>query len=551
MGSGAAVHDDFASTAARARDCSRGVVLVGFKKQGNLGLGYLANTLRARSYQVDILDVEDELDVILAAIERANPLIVGFSLIFQFYVERFAELIRGLRAHGVDAHFTMGGHFPSLSHQHTLALVPELDSVVRFEGELTLLELADCLGTGQPWRGIPGLAYREGNETITTALRPLTRDLDELPYPDRSIDPPLILGQRAMPILASRGCIRTCSFCSIHMFYRTAPGKVVRTRKPAEVAREMRALHEERDITVFLFQDDDFPVFGKVWRQWTRDFVSELYRQDLPGRVIWKINARADAIDADLFATMREAGMYLVYMGLESGSEQGLITLNKSINVQQNLRAVETLKAQHILFDFGFMLLDPSSSFESILENVAFLRTIVGDGSSPAEFCRMIPYDGTPIKDQLAKEGRLRGDICNPDYEFLDPRLSDFYVAVNQLLNTTGWIHGLRAVSPQLKFAWTEFAVVERLYPRVRDLALYEQALRRITRRSNAVLLDVVEELVHAFTQGRPANCSAETLQVESGVLVEDLLRERREFILRNQDILLQSLESRRPKLVA
>jgi radical SAM superfamily enzyme YgiQ (UPF0313 family) len=551
MRAGTAAQDDFASTIARARDCSRGVVLVGFKRQGNLGLGYLANTLRVRGYQVEILDVEDEFDTILAAIERVNPLIVGFSLIFQFYVERFATLIRGLRENGVDAHFTMGGHFPSLSHQHTLALVPELDSVVRFEGELTLLELADCLGTGLPWRSVPGLAYRQGDDTITTALRPLTRDLDELPYPDRSIEAPRILGQRAMPILASRGCIRTCSFCSIHMFYRTAPGKVVRTRKPAEVAREMRALRDERDITVFLFQDDDFPVFGKVWRQWTRDFISELYRQDLPGRVIWKINARADAIDADLFAAMREAGMYLVYMGLESGSEQGLITLNKSIDVQQNLRAVEILKAQQILFDFGFMLLDPSSSFESILENVAFLRTIAGDGSSPAEFCRMIPYDGTPIKDQLAKEGRLRGDICNPDYEFLDPRLTDFYVAVNQLLNTTGWIHGLRAVSPQLKFAWTEFAVVERLYPLVRDLDGYQEALRHITRRSNAVLFDVVEELAHAFTQGRPASCSAETLQAQSGALVQQLLRERTEFIMRNQDILLQSLESQKAKLVA
>src|SRR5690349_3860836 len=104
---------DFAATATRQRDCSRGVVLIGFKKQGNLGLGYLANTLRARGYVVDILDVEDTFEDILAAIERADPLIVGFSLIFQFYVERFASLIRRLRRHGIVAHFTMGGHFPS------------------------------------------------------------------------------------------------------------------------------------------------------------------------------------------------------------------------------------------------------------------------------------------------------------------------------------------------------------------------------------------------------------------------------------------------------
>jgi anaerobic magnesium-protoporphyrin IX monomethyl ester cyclase len=546
-----AVRDDFIGTVMRERDSSRAVVLIGFKKQGNLGLGYLASTLRERGYAVEILDVEEPFEAIVGAIRRLKPIIVGFSLIFQFYVFRFEAMIAQLRAQGVDAHFTMGGHFPSLSYQHTLSLVPQLDSVVRFEGELTLLELADCLGTGRDWHSIHGIAYRRDGEIVATPMRPLVRDLDEFPYPDRSIEPPMVLGRRALQLLASRGCVRTCSFCSIHMFYRTAPGKVVRTRKPAEVAREMRMLHDERGITVFSFQDDDFPVFGKVWQKWTRDFIGELYRQDLPGRAIWKINARADAIDPELFVEMRDAGLYLVYMGLESGSDEGLITLNKSITVEQNLRAVEHLKAQNILFDFGFMLLDPSSTFESILENVAFLRRIVGDGYMAAEFCRMIPYDGTPIKDQLAQQGRLRGDVCNPDYDFLDPRLHEFYVAVNELLNVTGWIHGLSALSPQLKFAWTEIAVLERLQPELPELSRYKATLTRITRESNAVLFDVVEDLVHAVTEGRPIRHSRGALQAQCRGFVDDLLRERNGFVLRNDALLLQGLEVAERRRVA
>ena len=77
---------------------------------------------------------------------------------------------------------------------------------------------------------------------------------------------------RSCRSLASRGCARTCSFCSIHVFYRSAPGKVVRTRKPAEVVREMRYLYDEHDIRIFLFQDDDFPVFGVVWQRWAREY---------------------------------------------------------------------------------------------------------------------------------------------------------------------------------------------------------------------------------------------------------------------------------------
>lgn len=536
------VCSDFGNTLARPRDTSRPVVLIGFKRQGNLGLGYLASTLRARGYPVEILDFEDPYEKIRDAVLRAQPVLVGFSLIFQFYIFRFEELMRRLRAEGVNAHFTMGGHFPSLSHEHALELAPKLDSVVRFEGELTLLELVDCLTTGQDWRSIQGIAYRQSNYIVATPLRALVHDLDELPYPDRAIQPHIILGRPVMQMLASRGCARTCSFCSIHMFYRSAPGKVVRTRRPAEIAREMKMLHEERGISLFLFQDDDFPVFGPAWHRWTREFLAELYHQNLPGRILWKINARADAIDPELFAEMRDAGMYLVYMGLESGSEEGLVTLNKSITVQQNIRAVDCLKELGILFDFGFMLLDPSSTFESILENVAFLRRIVGDGYMAAEFCRMIPYDGTPIKDQLAQQGRLRGDICHPDYDFLDPRLYDFYVAVNEMLNITGWIHGLQALSPQLKYAWSEFAVIERLFPSVPDVQAYKHMLRRITRQSNEVLFDVVEDLVYAFLEGRPPKYSQEALREECRVFVENLLDARNEYVLRNRNYFLKDL---------
>ena len=37
----------------------------------------------------------------------------------------------------------------------------------------------------------------------------------------------------------------------------------------------------------------------------------------------------------------------------------------------------------------------------------------------------MLPYDGTPIKDELVRTGRIRGDVCNPDYDFLDPRIGE------------------------------------------------------------------------------------------------------------------------------
>src|SRR5258707_967342 len=166
----------------RERNTSRPIVLIGFQHQGNLGLGYLTSVLRQHGYKVHVLDVEADAEEILNSVITADPVLVGFSLIFQFYIERYGGLIRALRACGVDCHFTMGGHFPSLSYEQTLELVPELDSVVRFEGELTLLELADAISTGRGWHDIQGLAYLREQQVTVTPARALVEDLDQLPY---------------------------------------------------------------------------------------------------------------------------------------------------------------------------------------------------------------------------------------------------------------------------------------------------------------------------------------------------------------------------------
>lgn len=527
---------------ARERDVSRGAVLIGFKEQGNLGLGYLATTLEHLGYPVEVLDVDAPYGEILEAVRRLDPVVVGFSLIFQFYVHRFEELARRLRADGVRAHFTMGGHFPSLSTAETLNLVPQLDSVVRFEGELTLLELCDRLGGGSDWHDVEGIGFLERGEVRLTPMRPLLADLDELPRPHLDVATRPIMGRNVAQLIASRGCARTCSFCSIHMFYRVAPGKVVRTRRPARVAQDMRFVLDELDASVVLFQDDDFPMFGQAWHRWTRELLEEIHALDLPGRMLWKVNCRADAADPVLLQEMRDAGLYMVYMGLESGSDTSLVTLHKQTTVAQNEAAVETMKRLGILFDFGFMMLDPSSTFESIEDNVAFLRRIVGDGSAAAEFCRMVPYDGTPIKDQLAAEGRLRGDVCNPDYDFLDPRIERFFRLVNEALNVTGWIHGLQALSPQLKFAWNELAVMRGFDPGLPGLDAYEARLQHLTRDSNETLMQVVDDLVAVCRDGATQTFSQEDMGRRSRAYVDRLLTERNGFVLASQERLLARL---------
>ena len=526
----------------RHRDTSHPVFLIGFQNQGNLGIGYLSSTLREAGYTVRVFDFEVDPQVILAAALSERPLLIGFSLIFQFYIERFRDLMSYLRQQGINCHFVMGGHFPSLSYRQTLELVPELDSVARFEGEMTLLELADCLSRNGDWQAIGGLAFRRDQEIVSNPLRKLVDDLDRLPYPDRDFQPMATLGHSIVPLLASRGCARTCSFCSIQTFYRAAPGKIVRTRKPAQVVEEMDFLHRERGTTIFLFQDDDFPLFGPVWRRWASDFVSELHRSGLPRHVIWKMNCRADAVDRDLFLSLRGAGLYFVYMGLESGNEEGLKTLHKQITVEQNIRAVQILKSIDLIFEYGFMLFDPSSTFQSVRANLSFLRCIVGDGSTAVTFCRMLPYDGTPIKDELARTGRLLGGVCNPDYEFLDPKLNAFYELLTSYVNITGWIHGFEALSMQLKWAWHEIAVLERLFPAIPEMPAYRAKLKQLSTESNEFLLRVVEDLSWSVSDGRANPWQPTDVEEKRVWFLDRLLEERNHFVERNHDILLRGL---------
>ncbi len=234
----------------------------------------------------------------------------------------------------------------------------------------------------------------------------MLQDLDTLPFSHRPYDPELIVSFRTLPLLASRGCARRCSFCSIHTFYRTAPGKTVRIRSAARVVEEMRMLYDERGVRVFLFQDDDFPLWGRAGAKWVDELAHRLRAADLAERVLWKINCRAEYVEPELFAPLASSG-----------------------------RSSGTVRR-------------------------------------PPSFCRMLPYGGTPIREQLAREGRLRGNVMHPDYDFLGRRLN----AYHQLLGAAAkhWIHN-EGISHQLNWAWDEFFTARRLAPGLTGVPAYDR----------------------------------------------------------------------------
>jgi len=476
---------------------SRRVVFIAYKDQPNLGVGYLSAVLFSKGFEAETVDFRLEPEETCRLVKGASPMLVGFSLIFQFYLPRMGELAKYLRDRGVRCHFVVGGHYPSLRPDDVLARVPELDSVVLFEGESTICELADRLSSGADWRDIAGLAYRKEGKPFSNALRPLVKDLDSLPFPVRDADCEFhVLDKKYTSIIASRGCVWNCAFCSIREFYGRPPGGLRRSRSPANVVAEIKQLFEADKAQVFLFQDDDFLAPGRLREPWLKGFVDALDRAGLSDEILWKINCRCDEVDLDTFRELGRVGLRSVYLGIESGNQTSLQYMDKHLKAEDSLRAVRVLEKLNISYEYGFMLFDPSSTFESVKTNIAFLRQLCGNGSSPVTACKMAPYAETEVERRLIAQGRLKGSVAAPDYNFQDHRL-DWY-CMFLLSAFYDWIYaptGLLA-----KFRWRKFevAVEERFHPS-RQVRQYDKSLRRLISASNAVFLRFADETASAF----------------------------------------------------
>jgi anaerobic magnesium-protoporphyrin IX monomethyl ester cyclase len=470
-------------------------ILVGFDNQENIGLRSIIAFLHKNSFQSMLIPFSTgRHEEILSAILQYKPRIVGFSLIFQYLVDDFRALMMFLRSNGVTAHFTAGGHFPSLQPKQAMDLLPQLDSIVRFEGEVTLLELLRNWNRPEQWETIEGLAFRDGANLIINRPRPLISDLDSLPLIYRDEKPPQAFeGVNSAYMLASRGCLFNCSFCSIRQFYNSSSGLNRRVRSPQAVVDEMTLLFKEKGVRYFSFQDDDFAARTQQQRNWVEAFLHALDRAGLSGCIRWKISCRVDDLEPQILEKMLKHGLMAVYLGVESGNELGLHTLNKRVSVAQNIAAINLLKQHNVTLAVGFMLFDPSSTETTLRENLDFLETVGDDGYFPINFCKMLPYAGTPIEAQLQKAGRMRGSISQPDYGFLSPQLDWFEFMVQRIFSKRNF--GDAGIVRLLQQADFNSRLAE-AFGLSESMGSYRNSLKQIVGESNRIAVQTLRALL-------------------------------------------------------
>jgi anaerobic magnesium-protoporphyrin IX monomethyl ester cyclase len=467
------------------------ICFVSFLDQDNLGVGYIASSLlQSGHFDITLIDIKEPVDVIVKSIIEARPLIVGFSIVFQGQLDTFQKLTGILRANRIKCHFTAGGHYPSLRYEELMTLIPELDSVVLFEGEHTIVELAEAIRKDFKWQGIDGIAYRTNGTIYRNALRPLETDLDSFPLPVRRTIRPTILGQKVINLLAGRGCYYKCSFCSIHRFYSQSPGKAKRIRRPEFVAREMQLHYEQEGCTIFLFQDDDFPILARNGHGWIDEFCHQLHKRNLVDHIMWKISCRVDEVDEEKILKLMAHGLSMVYLGIESGTIEGLNSMNKRITPKDSLTAVGILKKLELPFEFGFMMFDPFTTFDSLQKNVAFLFQLCGDGSASAGLAKMLALAGTEIEDTLRSHNRLCGRPPFEDYRFFDPRLDECFKVLLRIFDA--WMHDETGFMNFSRWVHLQLEAFRRFYMDKNEAAKAAKVLQQTVSSANQYLLNTV-----------------------------------------------------------
>lgn len=400
----------------------------------SLGMGYIAAVLRKDGHEVEILDAylrRMNLKAAISDILSREFDCIGITA-SDVHKQNLMTIAREVRKHRSDALICAGGYLPTFTAEKLLRNCPEIDFLVRGEGELTASEVFRRISQGSDFRDVPGVAYLHEGSPVLNPLPPLIKDLDELPFPARD-ELAAISPEVPAMISGSRGCYHRCAFCSIHGFYSLHGGRAPRYRSPQNILDEIESVIEKTGIREFVFADDNFIGPGERNRQRVFRLVDEIRARKLS--FTFTIECRVDEADEELLRALKEVGLIRVFLGVESGVQRQLDTYNKRITVEQIRSAVDLVRRLGIDMHAGLILLDPYVTFDELVKNVQFVREMgLQDGTTklPVVYTSKLQlYGGVPLIEKLRNEGLLREKGMDLDYVFRDPTFRLVYSLTN------------------------------------------------------------------------------------------------------------------------
>lgn len=390
-----------------------------------LGLLYIAGYLDSKGIENTVFDTTfSNFDSLKRHLIENKPGLVGVytNLMTKLQVLNLISFIKTSTA--LDrTKIVLGG--PEIRYNAANYLKHGADMLVVGEGEETFYELAKTfLEKKELAENIKGTAFLKNGDVFFNEERALFRSLNELPMPARhKINLTLYgnawkqrHGYSMYSVSTMRGCPYTCKWCS-----RAVYGGTYRRRNPALVAEELELLKKNYEPDMIWFVDDVFTISHK----WLREFRDELRKKNL--RIPYEIITRADRMNDEVIALLKETGCFRVWIGAESGSQTIIDAMDRRVDVRMVRDNIINAKKAGMEAGTFIMLGYPGETKEDIRKTILHLQL-----SQPDHYTVTLAYpiNGTPLYNEvnasIAPEKSWE-ESTDRDYDFRRTHSRKFY----------------------------------------------------------------------------------------------------------------------------
>jgi anaerobic magnesium-protoporphyrin IX monomethyl ester cyclase len=372
-----------------------------------LGILYLAAVLKEKGVEVSVLDQAAKgltMKETARWVKAENPDILGFST-FATSGRTAALISAEIKKENPNITVVFGNYYATFNPERVLRKYTSVDIIVRGEGERIVIDLVDCIKHSRNLKDVLGITFRNEGGVASTADSPLIKNLDSLPFPDRSLVGEdyhsMMAGANIAPkkftsIVSSRGCVYRCRFCCCTQFAHNR----WRPRSVKNTMEELRFLASE-GYKQFIFVDDNFTGNPKNVIKLCREMRKEKLDME------WICEGRVDTGSYEMFWETAKAGCKILYFGIESANQRILDYYNKRITPNQSRNAVRTArKAGADVIVGSFIVGAPDETREEIQNTIEFANRIPID---IPQFNILGVYPGTEIWDEFEASGLLKG----------------------------------------------------------------------------------------------------------------------------------------------
>jgi anaerobic magnesium-protoporphyrin IX monomethyl ester cyclase len=299
---------------------------------------------------------------------------------------------------------TGGQHFTATAKE-SLETYPEIDMIVRGEGEQTLTELVKRLIAKKSILEIQGLSFRKSGQIIHNSPRPLIENLDDLPFPGYHLVKDLMSKYHFSAMAAdnspyalvegSRGCSHECTFCSQWKHWQAC----WRVKSSERIADEIKYCNETFGSKFIWLTDDNFGAGNRP-----KEIAEAILKRELSRDVAWFVQARCDDIirNKEILPKLKESGLSWVLLGVENSNPSTLDAFKKGITPQDAKTAVKLLKNNGIFAHAMMIIGQRKDTLESIWRLKEFANELDPDFIM---FGILTPFPGTEIYEEANRNG--------------------------------------------------------------------------------------------------------------------------------------------------